>query len=72
MKIQAKDVKVGTTIKSGVVTMTVEEIETTNQKNGTELRLFTGDVTRSMGRGQKPIKYHDTIKIKSETTLTAN
>jgi len=69
MKIQAKDVKVGMTIKWGVVTMMVEKVETTYQKNGKELKLFTGNVTRSMGRGQKPVKYHDTIKVKSKTLL---
>jgi len=69
MKIQAKDVKVGTTIRKGVISMFVEKIETTYQKNGIELKLFTGDVTRSMGKGNKPIKYHDTIKVKAETFL---
>ena len=69
MKIQAKDVKVGMTIRWGVVTMMVEEVETAYQKNGKELKVFTGDVTRSMGRGHKPIQYHDTIKVKSETFL---
>lgn len=69
MKIQAKEVKVGMTIKWGVVTMIVEDIETTYQKNGKELKLFTGNVTRSMGRGHKAIQYHDTIKVKSETFL---
>ena len=69
MKIQAKDVKVGMTVKWGVVTMIVEEVETTYQKNGKELKLFTGNVTRSMGRGNKPSKYHTTIKVKAETFL---
>ena len=69
MKIQAKDVKVGMTIRWGVVTMVVEKIESTHQKNGKEQKLFTGDITRSRGRGYKPIKYHSTIKVKSETFL---
>ena len=69
MKIQAKDVKVGMVIKWGVVTMDVEKIETAYQKNGKEIKLFTGNVTRSMGRGNKPAYYHDTIKIKSDTFL---
>ena len=69
MKIQAKDVKVGMTIRWGVVSMLVDEVQTAYQKNGKELKLFTGNVTRSMGRGNKPTYYHDTIKIKAETFL---
>jgi len=69
MKIQAKDVKVGMVIKWGVVTMEVEKIETAYQKNGKELKLFTGNVTRSHGRGYPPVYYHDTIKVKEDTFL---
>lgn len=69
MTIKAKDVKEGMIIKWGVVTMEVNRIETAHQKNGKELRLFTGSVTRSMGRGNKPACYQDTIRVKSDTLL---
>lgn len=71
MKIQAKDVKVGMTVKWGVVTINVERIETFTQKNGKTGKKFYGPATRSMGRGFKPAKspQYD-IDVKYETWLT--
>lgn len=70
MKIQAKDVKKGQTIVWGTVTMNVDNIETNYQKNGKELKTFEGNITRSMGRGNKKAKYYSKINVKSETYLT--
>lgn len=69
MKIKANKVEKGMTIGWGVVTMTVEHIEETFQKNGKQLINLTGSVVRSMGRGHKPIKYNSTISPKGETLL---
>ena len=71
MKIQAKDVKVGMTVKWGVVTITVERIKTFTQKNGKTGKIFYGPATRSFGRGIKPAKYAQyDIDPKDETWLT--
>ena len=70
MKIMAKDVKVGMTIKWGVVTITVKEIKPFTQKNGKKGKLFYGPATRSMGKGFKPCVYDNyDISAKDETWL---
>lgn len=71
MKIQAKNIQVGQTVKWGVVTLTVERIVPFTQKNGIEGKIFYGPATRSFGRGVKPIKYETyDINAKNETFLT--
>ena len=72
MKIQANQVEVGMTITTGVITMIVDNIKTSYQKNGKELKVFSGNVIRTMGRGIKPRKYYrNDLKIKSTTLLVA-
>jgi hypothetical protein len=71
MKIQAKDVKVGMTVKWGVVTITVSEIVPFTQKNGITGKIFYGSATRSYGRGVKPTFYKSyDINAKDESWLT--
>jgi hypothetical protein len=70
MKIKAKDLKIGMTITSGVLTMTINNINKSFQKNGTALVVCYGSVVRYMGRGFKN-KFFDTydISIKEETLV---
>jgi len=71
MKIQAKDVKVGMTIKWGVVTLTVSKIACFTQKNGITGKTFYGSATRSFGRGIKPAYYNSyDIGVKDASWLT--
>ncbi len=71
MKIQAQDVKVGMTVGWGVVTLTVERIETYTQKNGTECKTFWGKATMPSPRGFKPTSYEKyDFTAKNETWLT--
>ena len=71
MKIQAKDVQVGMTVKWGVVTLTVERIESFTQKNGIEGKVFYGSAVRSFGKGIRPAKYKSyDINAKNETWLS--
>jgi hypothetical protein len=42
MKIQAKDLKVGMTIKNGHYVMVIDSIELSNQKNGTPTVIVYG------------------------------
>ena len=71
MKIKAKEVKQGMTIKWGVVTITVEQIETFTQKNGKTGKVFYGPAIRSFGRGVRPSKYSNyDIEVKDETFVT--
>lgn len=68
MKIQAKEVKVGMTIKWGVVTINVTKIDSFTQKNGITGKVFYGPATRSFGRGVRPAKYPSyDIEVKDET-----
>lgn len=50
MKIQAKDLKVGQTIKDGSWTMVVERIEDDKQKNGTPIKHVYGTTERTNAR----------------------
>jgi len=71
MKIQAKDVKIGQTIKWGVVTLTVKKIKSFTQKNGIEGKIFYGNAIRSFGRNVRPAKFDNyDISPKNETWLT--
>lgn len=71
MKIKAKEVETGMTIKWGVVTITVNNIETFTQKNGITGKVFYGPATRSFGRGVRPAKYKTyDIEVKDETFVT--
>jgi len=71
MKIQAKEAKIGQTIKWGVVTITIERIEKDYQKNGVEVLTFFGPAIRSAGRGFKPYHYKQyDISPKSETIIS--
>ena len=70
MKIQAKQVEIGMTIGWGVVTLTVKNIVTGNQKNGIETKKFEGSAVRSMGKGHKLSNYKNyDFTAKSETFL---
>jgi translation elongation factor P/translation initiation factor 5A len=69
MKIQAKDVKTGMTIKIGNMKMTINTIEVSNQKNGIETRIFSGHTEFSMGRGKKRC-FDSTQTVKSQTTVS--
>ena len=42
MKIQAKDLKVGMTVKHGYYVMLVDDITLSNQKNGTPTVIISG------------------------------
>tara|TARA_R110002050_G_scaffold26734_2_gene70197 strand:- start:394 stop:642 length:249 start_codon:yes stop_codon:yes gene_type:complete len=70
MKIKANKVKQGMTVGWGVVTITVERVEESYQKNGKQLITLYGSATRSHGRGIKPTIYptYD-ITPKGETFL---
>lgn len=71
MTIEAQDVKVGMTIKWGVVTITVNAIETFTQKNGVTGKVFYGPAIRSFGRGVRPAKYSEyDIEVKDKTIVT--
>ena len=70
MKIKANKVEKGMTVSWGVVTITVENIEESFQKNGKQLITLYGSAIRSMGRGYKPRKYETySITPKGETYL---
>ena len=71
MKTQAKNVKIGMTIKWGVVTITVKEIKNFVQKNQVEGKTFIGSAIRTMGIGNKSIQYpYYEIQVKNETFVT--
>ena len=71
MKIQAKDVQVGMTVKWGVVTLTVNEIVPFTAKNGREGKVFFGPAIRSYGRGVKPRHFqNEDISVWSESWLS--
>ena len=70
MKIQAKNIETGMVVRLGAMKMTVESIEKGFQKNGKEIVDITGSVERSMGRGNKPISYRGTERIKVETWVS--
>lgn len=71
MKIQANKVEKGMTVVWGAVTITVEKIEESFQKNGKQLITLYGSALRSMGRGHKPRKFETySITPKGDTWLT--
>lgn len=70
MKIKANKIEKGMTVRWGVVTLIVENIEESFQKNGKQLITLYGSATRSHGRGYKPTKYPTySITPKGETFL---
>ena len=70
MTKKANTVKIGMTVRWGVVTLTVEKIEESFQKNGKQLITLYGSAVRSMGRGYKPRVFEDySITPKGETLL---
>ena len=70
MKIKANEVTEGMTVRWGVITITVERIEESFQKNGKQLITLFGDYFRSHGRGHKPSQHkNDSITPKGETFL---
>lgn len=70
MKIQAKDVQIGMTIKWGVVTINVKEIQNYTQKNGKTAKIFLGPAKVSNGRGFKPSTFDNyDIYAKDESWL---
>ena len=70
MKIQAKDLKVGQTIKDGVWTMKIEKIENDTQKNGTPLKQVYGKATRKAPKGFRGFVYQNLEQSRAYKELT--
>lgn len=69
MKVKANQIELGMTVRWGVVTITVDKIEESFQKNGKQLITLHGAISRSHGRGYKPTKFYGKITPKGETLL---
>tara|TARA_R110000822_G_scaffold161983_1_gene302318 strand:+ start:442 stop:663 length:222 start_codon:yes stop_codon:yes gene_type:complete len=70
MEIKANKVTKGMIVRWGVVTLTIERIEESFQKNGKQLITLYGSAFRSMGRGHKQRSFKDySITPKGETYL---
>ena len=69
MKIKANKVEKGMTIGWSDLTVNVDKVEESFQKNGKQLINITGSMEKSMGRNKKPIKFYSTISPKGETLL---
>ena len=64
MKLQAKDIKIGMTIRQGKWSMLVEDLKNSSQKNGTQTIIAEGIVTNA----RKNIYGKISASFKSERT----
>jgi hypothetical protein len=74
MKMQAKDLKVGMTIKHGYYIMVIDSVELSNQKNGTPTIIINGvtEYTKKNKYGKYANPSRNEFVFKHLTFVNAN